>query len=80
VHHIHQVCLGLKALGNATVRSPQAFQAQVVFFNHVPLTFLTLNVSYSQGFRAIIDDCVIFYRTQIKFDIDNSKKQKNYMK
>jgi hypothetical protein len=26
--------------------------------------------------KAIIDDCVIFYQTQVKFDLDNSKKQK----
>jgi len=80
MHQIHQVCLGLKALGNATIRSSQGFQEQVVFYNCVPLTFLTPNVSYSQGSKVVIDGCVIFYPTQINFDIDNNKKQKNEMK
>jgi hypothetical protein len=66
VHHIHQVCLGLEALGNATIRSSQGFQAQVVLFKHVPFTFITPNASSNRGFRATIDDCVIFYPTQIK--------------
>ncbi len=47
VHHIHQVCLALEALGNATIRSSQGFQEQVVFYNCVPFTFLTPNVNYS---------------------------------
>jgi hypothetical protein len=57
---------------------PKDFKHKLFFSNCVPLTFITPNASSSQGFRAITDDCVIFYSTQIKFDIDNNKKQKIY--
>jgi hypothetical protein len=55
---------------------PKDFKHKLLFPNHVPLTFITPNASSNQGFKATIDNCVIFYPTQIKFDIDNSKKQK----